>query len=125
MHGADQRFPMTPYRALFAVTHRNESRTGCASLCARKALILCGKSAAFFSDVIGGRIEFMHSRAIIRSFLRSLASVPNHKVWDANEIGLAWLSVSRLFSSPTVRFMALFGQRSCAWLLLSWGNKRR
>ena len=52
MRGADQRFPMAPYGALFTVTHRNESRTGRAKHEARKTLILRGKSAVFFSDVI-------------------------------------------------------------------------
>ena len=53
MRGTDQRFPMAPYGALFTVTHRNESRTGRAKREARKALILCGKSAVFFSDIKG------------------------------------------------------------------------
>ena len=52
MRDADQRFPMTPYRALFAVTHRNESGTGRANHGTHKTLILRGKSAKFFSDVM-------------------------------------------------------------------------
>jgi hypothetical protein len=51
MRGADQRFPMTPYGALFTVTHRNESGTGRANRGAHKTLILCEKSANFLSDV--------------------------------------------------------------------------
>lgn len=51
MRGDDQRFPMTPYRALFAVTHRNESGTGRANRDMHKTLILCEKSANFLSDV--------------------------------------------------------------------------
>lgn len=53
MRGADQRFPMTPYCALFAVTHRNESGTGHANHGTHKTLILRDKSANFFSDVKG------------------------------------------------------------------------
>lgn len=53
MRGADQRFPMTPFRALFTVTHRNESGTGRANRDNHKTLILCKKSATFFSNVIG------------------------------------------------------------------------
>ena len=52
MRSASQRFPMAPYRALFTVTHRNESRTGRAKCVALKILILRRKSAFFFSDVI-------------------------------------------------------------------------
>lgn len=53
MRDADQRFPMTPYCALFAVTHRNESGTGRVNHGTHKTLILRDKSANFFSDVIG------------------------------------------------------------------------
>lgn len=52
MRDADQRFPMPPYRALYAVTHRNESGTGHANYGTHKTLILRGKSANFFSDII-------------------------------------------------------------------------
>lgn len=43
---------MTPYRALFAVTHRNESGTGRADRDTHKTLILREKSATFLSNVI-------------------------------------------------------------------------
>jgi len=52
MRDAEQRFPMAPYHALFAVTHRNESGTGCQFAGTHKTLILRGKSAIFLSDVI-------------------------------------------------------------------------
>ena len=52
MRGADQCFPMMPYRALFTVTHRNESGTGCQFALIHKILILRGKSAIFLSDII-------------------------------------------------------------------------
>jgi len=54
MHrGEAKRFLMQPYRALFAVTHRNESRTGFEIARARKTLILRRKRVFIFSDVKG------------------------------------------------------------------------
>lgn len=52
MRGADQRFPMQPYRVLFAVTHRNESGTGFKNHDAFKILILRDKTHVSFAHIM-------------------------------------------------------------------------
>jgi hypothetical protein len=86
MRSADQRFPMAPYHALFAVTHRNESRTGHGKSRTHKVLILRGKSAAFLSNVIGGRMPSGLPKPDSFKYSRGLLPSQVDKDWDANEI---------------------------------------